>query len=87
VVCLISSLSDFEVAFNTMLICTGLRDVNIARVKITERYVLQCDEVFAVCDIGRAATDAGVEAVFELARRTGIHNISIICTKADASIS
>lgn len=61
----------------------GLRDLNTARLKITERYVLNCDEIFAVCYIGRATTDAGVKGVFELAKRAKLPNIGIICTKSD----
>ncbi|KEF63679.1 uncharacterized protein A1O9_01657 [Exophiala aquamarina CBS 119918] len=61
----------------------GLRDLNSARLKITERYLLNCDEIFAICYIGRATTDAGVMGVFELARRASLSRIGIICTKSD----
>lgn len=61
----------------------GLRDLNTARLKITESYVLDCDEIFAVCYIGRATTDAGVKGVFELAKSAKLPNIGIICTKSD----
>ncbi|OCL10812.1 hypothetical protein AOQ84DRAFT_374565 [Glonium stellatum] len=61
----------------------GLHDLNAARLKITKRYVLDCDEIFAVCYIGRATTDAGVKGVFELAKRAKLSNIRIICTKSD----
>ncbi|SPO03125.1 uncharacterized protein DNG_05807 [Cephalotrichum gorgonifer] len=61
----------------------GLRDLNTARRDITERYLLQCDEIFAVCNIGRAITDAGVLSVFELARQARLSNVGIICTKSD----
>lgn len=63
----------------------GLRDLNSARLKITERYLLNCDEIFAVCYIGRATTDAGVMGVFDLAQRADLSNIGIICTKSDVS--
>ncbi|CAI0647909.1 unnamed protein product, partial [Colletotrichum noveboracense] len=61
----------------------GLRDLNSARRSITERYLLECDEVFAVCNIGRATTDVGVASVFELARRAGLSNVGIVCTRSD----
>ncbi|KIX08785.1 uncharacterized protein Z518_03442 [Rhinocladiella mackenziei CBS 650.93] len=61
----------------------GLRDLNAARLRITERYLLKCDEIFAICYIGRATTDAGVEGVFKLARRASLSRIGIICTKSD----
>ncbi|KAF7549239.1 hypothetical protein G7Z17_g6514 [Cylindrodendrum hubeiense] len=61
----------------------GLRDMNVARRTITERFLLECDEIFVVCNIGRAVTDAGVEAVFELARQAKLSNVGIICTRSD----
>ncbi|PMD51050.1 uncharacterized protein K444DRAFT_543887 [Hyaloscypha bicolor E] len=61
----------------------GLRDLNSARQNITERYLLQCDKIFAVCYIGRATTDAGLMNVFELARQAMLSNVAIICTKSD----
>ncbi|KAH7129906.1 hypothetical protein B0J13DRAFT_627047 [Dactylonectria estremocensis] len=61
----------------------GLRDLNSARRAVTERFLLECDEIFVVCNIGRAATDAGVEAVFELARQAQLSNVGIICTRSD----
>ena len=51
--------------------------------RITERYVLCCDEVFAICNIGRATTDAGVLEVVRLAQRAGLTNVGILCTKSD----
>ncbi|KAF4626102.1 hypothetical protein G7Y89_g12058 [Cudoniella acicularis] len=61
----------------------GLRDLNSARRNITERYLLQCDEIFAVCNIGRAMTDASVVSIFDLARQARMSNVGIICTKSD----
>ncbi|KAK3381146.1 hypothetical protein B0H63DRAFT_474992 [Podospora didyma] len=61
----------------------GLRDLNSARQNITERYLLQCDEIFVVCDIGRATTDAGVKAVFNLAKQARLSNVGIVCTQSD----
>ena len=57
--------------------------MNTARRKITETYMRGVDEIFAVCRIDRATTDAGLLAVFDLARRARLQNISIICTKSD----
>jgi hypothetical protein len=61
----------------------GLRDLNSARRGITERYLLKCDEIFAICHIGRATTDVGVKRVFALARQAHLTNVGIICTKSD----
>ncbi|KAK3682814.1 hypothetical protein B0T22DRAFT_444981 [Podospora appendiculata] len=61
----------------------GLRDRNSARQNITERYLLKCDEILAVCCIGRATTDVGVKAVIDLAKQAELSNVGIICTKAD----
>lgn len=60
--------------------------MNSARKNITERYLLHCDAIFAVCPIGRATTDESVRDVFELARRAELHNVGIICTKSDVRI-
>jgi len=64
---------------------TGLRDLNSARRNITERYLLECDEIFAVCPIGRAETDASVKDVFDRAGEARLSNVSIICTMSDVS--
>ncbi|KAL6408246.1 hypothetical protein AUP68_08100 [Ilyonectria robusta] len=61
----------------------GLHDMNLARRTITERFLLECDEIFVVCNIGRAVTDAGVESVFELARQANLSNVGVICTRSD----
>ncbi|KAL2145862.1 hypothetical protein VTI28DRAFT_5944 [Corynascus sepedonium] len=61
----------------------GLRDLNSARRNITERYLLECDEIFVICPIGRAITDEGVMNVVERARQARLSNISIICTMSD----
>ncbi|OHF03901.1 hypothetical protein CORC01_00763 [Colletotrichum orchidophilum] len=52
----------------------GLRDLNSARRRITERYLIECDEILAICNIGRATTDAGVASVFQLAEKAGLSN-------------
>ncbi|KAL2694823.1 hypothetical protein Neosp_001410 [[Neocosmospora] mangrovei] len=61
----------------------GLRDLNSARKMITERYLLTCNEIFAICNIGRAVTDEGVHQVFELARGARLSNVGIVCTRSD----
>ncbi|KAK6073656.1 Nuclear GTPase SLIP-GC 3 [Seiridium cupressi] len=54
-----------------------------ARRNITERYLLECDEVFAIVGIGRAITDTGVKSVIDLAQQAGLSNVGIICTMSD----
>ncbi|KLO87985.1 Uncharacterized protein LW93_5151 [Fusarium fujikuroi] len=61
----------------------GLRDLNSARRNITERYLLECNEIFTICNIGRAATDEGVHQVFDLADRARLSNVGIVCTRSD----
>jgi len=61
----------------------GLRDLNSARLKTTERYILSCDEVFAVINIGRAKTDQGVRGIFELAKAARLSKVGIVCTRSD----
>ncbi|KAI1815628.1 hypothetical protein GGS20DRAFT_322793 [Poronia punctata] len=61
----------------------GLRDLNAARRSVTERYLLQCDEIFVVANIGRAITDVSVSDVIERAKKARLANVGIICTKSD----
>lgn len=68
-----------------MLIDIGLRDLNYARQKVTERYIRECNHVFVVTWIGRAESQEGVSEVFELARRAQLRNLSVICTQSDVS--
>jgi hypothetical protein len=65
----------------------GLRDLNSARQNITERYARQCDGIFVVCAIIRAASDASVPIVFDLARKARLTNVGIICTRSEVSAS
>jgi hypothetical protein len=65
----------------------GLHDANSARRHITERYIIKCDEIFAICNEGRAITDAGVVSVLDLASKARLSNVGIICTKSDVSTS
>ncbi|KAL1845937.1 hypothetical protein Daus18300_014397 [Diaporthe australafricana] len=61
----------------------GLRDLNSARRNITERYLLECHEIFAVCSIGRATTDVAVKSVFDLALEARLRHVGIVCTRSD----
>ncbi|KAK8096503.1 hypothetical protein PG999_012447 [Apiospora kogelbergensis] len=61
----------------------GLRDLNAARRHITERYLIECNEIFAVCIEGRAITDEGVMNVIELAKKAKLSHVGIVCTKSD----
>ncbi|KAJ5494558.1 hypothetical protein N7463_010645 [Penicillium fimorum] len=47
----------------------GLSDLNFARVRATERYLVHnCDEIFVVADIGRACTNASIQDVIRRCR-------------------
>ncbi|KAI0867597.1 hypothetical protein GGS24DRAFT_485128 [Hypoxylon argillaceum] len=61
----------------------GLRDLNSARRNITERYLLECNEIFVVAAAGRVTTDEGVRSAIELAKKAKLSNMGIICTKSD----
>ncbi|KAI0147476.1 hypothetical protein GGR57DRAFT_515724 [Xylariaceae sp. FL1272] len=61
----------------------GLRDLNSARRHITERYLIKCNEIFVICNEGRATTDEGVQDVVDLANKAELSNVGIICTKSD----
>ncbi|KAJ3496224.1 hypothetical protein NLG97_g2818 [Lecanicillium saksenae] len=65
----------------------GLRDLNSTRSHITERYLRQCHDVFAVCDISRATTDQSVQDILNMAMRLPEANFGIICTKSDAIVN
>jgi len=79
------NLKRFNHTWALTLLIQGLRDLNSARRNITERYLLECDEIFVICPIGRAITDEGVMNVVERARQARLSNISIICTMSDVS--
>jgi len=64
----------------------GLRDLNTARRTITERYLLECNEIFAVCNIGRAVTDEGLQSLLEIARQAMLSNVGIVCTRSDVRL-
>jgi hypothetical protein len=61
----------------------GLRDQNSARKAITERYIRQCHQVFAVTRIDRAITDESVKEIFELARCADLSKIDVVCTRSE----
>jgi hypothetical protein len=48
--------------------------------------MLKCDEIFAVCCIGRATTDASVMNVFETAEKAKLSHVGIVCTKSAVSL-
>ena len=66
---------------------TGLRDVNPARQNITERYVRQCNQIFAVARIDRAITDQSIKDVLDLANHAKLSNVSVVCTGSEVSYS
>ncbi|CAI7660451.1 unnamed protein product [Penicillium crustosum] len=60
----------------------GLRDLNFARVRATERYLAhQCDEVFIVANISRAGTDESVGDIMRRCRQDQPRRI--ICTNSE----
>lgn len=72
----------------------GFRDTNMARMRLTEEYLGNCDYVFIVAGIIRAVSDVRIrEAMFKLLRRTCADGsaprfrrrlpFSIICTSSD----
>ncbi|CAI6339182.1 unnamed protein product [Periconia digitata] len=63
----------------------GLRDSNLARQNVTERYIRNCDHILVVADIGRAVAHQSVKEIFETAERGKLHNISVVCTKSELS--
>lgn len=61
----------------------GLQDLNSARRNITQQYIVNCHEIFAICSIKRAVTNVGVKTVFDLAQQARLERVGIICTSAD----
>ncbi|KAF4625419.1 hypothetical protein G7Y89_g12745 [Cudoniella acicularis] len=82
---------DTEVLHNGIVLVDlpGFRDVNSARVRVAEIRLYQCDEIFIVTGIGRAATNQGVEdlVVRQLGKNfNGLkrsQGVAIICTKSE----
>ncbi len=66
----------------------GFRDINLARVRRAEQYLVQCDDVFVVANINRVVTDQSVKKFVQssLYPKQGISkNICVVCTHADVS--
>ena len=74
----------------------GLQDVNLAKVRATERYLFTCDHVFVVARISRAISNQSLKN--SLLRTLKNHipndweqlagqylNLSIICTYSEVS--
>ncbi|KAJ5021270.1 Dynamin family-domain-containing protein [Bipolaris maydis] len=61
----------------------GLRDSNPVRSRITERYIRQCDQIFAVLPIQRAADDKSLDNIFKLAQDANLSKVDIVCTKSE----
>lgn len=81
----------------TLILYSGLQDTNLARIKITQDYLMKCDNVFIVAKISRAITDQSLKsslyAVFSRhmpsewedagGQRRKDFSISVICTKTE----
>lgn len=66
----------------------GYRDINLARVKKAQQYVVRCDEVFVVARINRVLADQSVEELLRGQFRSDAErnkSIAIVCTHADVS--
>ena len=72
----------------------GLHDVNLAKVRATERYLSNCDHVLAVAKISRAMSDQALLSTIlsEVRRRarsewddslSGHSRVTIVCTRAE----
>ncbi|KAG9255485.1 uncharacterized protein F5Z01DRAFT_56619 [Emericellopsis atlantica] len=72
----------------------GLQDTNLARVRSTQEYLMQCDNIFIVAKISRAVTNSSVKssmywalsrhAPMEWEQEAGRNfNISVVCTRSE----
>ncbi|KAL9618671.1 MAG: hypothetical protein Q9160_006638 [Pyrenula sp. 1 TL-2023] len=71
----------------------GLQDTNFARVKLTQDYLLRCDNIFVITKIGRAITSKSVSdnlryvinknEPLELHGDAEYLDVAVICTHAD----
>lgn len=61
----------------------GLRDSNLVRARITEQYIRQCDQIFAVLPIERAIDDKSLDNIFKLAQDANLCKVDIVCTKSE----
>ncbi|KAF2496947.1 hypothetical protein BU16DRAFT_616988 [Lophium mytilinum] len=59
----------------------GLRDLNYARVRATDRYMRDCHEIFAVARIDRVTTDVGLRDIVN--RCGGQRPLRIVCTRSE----
>lgn len=74
---------------------SGLRDINAAKVKMTENYIFQSQNIFVVVPIGRAITAETVKSSLAgalsqnvslgLDRVAQYFNVGVICTHSDVS--
>lgn len=71
-----------------MLIRTGYRDINLARVRKAEQYLLRCHEVFIVANINRVISDQSVaKLVSDQMKASGKRRcVTIVCTHADVGL-
>lgn len=69
-----------------LTIAIGLRGCSPAYQFIIERDLLECDRIFAMCNIRQAVTDQTLDYVFDLARKAQLSNVDVICTHADVRI-
>lgn len=78
----------------------GLHDTNLARVRTTQKYILDCDHVFIVTKISRAITDNTLQSALysELARHIPLAweksgdqgmnlKVAVVCTRSEVSIT
>ncbi|KAI4126304.1 MAG: hypothetical protein LQ338_003813 [Usnochroma carphineum] len=63
----------------------GYRDINLARVRKAEQYLLRCHEVFIVANINRVISDQSVAKFVKDQMRASAERVSvtIVCTPAD----
>lgn len=64
----------------------GLRDQNAARRRITQRYIRQCHQIFAVAPIERGSTDESLTTIFSLADDANLSKVDIVFIGSDRFI-
>lgn len=85
------SLASVETSIESIL---GLQDTNLARVRATQDYLMQCDNVFIVAKIARAITNNSVKSsmYWALSRHAPLEweesagknlNVSLVCTRSE----
>lgn len=72
-----------------MLTKAGYRDINLARVRKAEQYLLRCHEVFIIANINRVVSDQSVaKFVSDQMKASGKRGrVTIVCTHADVGIA